>query len=439
MSIDALHFWLPIVVFCVVFAAILSEMLDKAIITAIGALLLVVSGMISADNAFESVDFSTLSLLLGMMILVECAAQARLFELLSVKILAFTRGKPLLIFLLFVINTLFLSSFLNNVTTILIILPLTIEIARGIGLNLRPFIIGEIVAANIGGLLTLIGDPVNTIVGTKEHLGMLDFLLNLSVPVFVVLVLTLLFLWASYRRGFKGITDNFIKVLHNILVLKSIEERFDKIPLKRDHLWISSIILIATILLFLFSGSLGFSPGTLALGGASVAMLLLHKHVSLQHIMEKVEWQTLVFFAGLFIIVGSLERTGVLTIIANNLAGITDNPQILIGILLVGTGIVSALVDNVPFVTLMIPVMESLLGQGLFSSSPAILWWTLSLGAVIGGMASPFGSSANVVAIGTAKKAGYRLTTAQYLRFSLPISIGGMLVSYLYLITAYEF
>lgn len=408
-------------------------------VTAIGAFVLVLTGMIGAEDAFHAIDFGTLSLLLGMMVLVECAAQARLFELLSIKILSITGGRPLLIFILFVVNTLFLSSFLNNVTTILIVLPLTIEIARGIGLNLRPFIVGEIVAANIGGLLTLIGDPVNTIIGTKVGLGMLDFLTNLSEPVFVVLGCTMVFLWLSYLPVFKHIGDNFIKVLHNILVLKSIEERFDKTPLKLDHLWISSVVLVGTIVLFLFAGTLGLTPGLLALTGATISLSLLHKHISLQQIMEKVEWQTLVFFAGLFVVVGALEKTGALSMVADSLAGITENPRILIGIILLGTGVVSALVDNVPFVTLMIPVMGSLLSKGLFAGSPDIVWWTLSLGAVMGGMASPFGSSANIVAIGTAKKAGYRLSTAQYCRYSLPISLGGLTISYLYLIATYEF
>lgn len=438
MPLDGLHFWLPIAVFCIIFAGILLEALDKAILAAAGAFILLLSGMIGAEEAFAAIDFETLALLLGMMVVVETAAQARLFELLSIKILGITGGRPLLIFLLFIVNTMFLSSFLDNVTTILIVLPLVIEIARRIGLNLRPFVIGEIVAANIGGLLTLIGDPVNTIVGTQVGLGMTDFLVNLSVPVFILAVCTVGILWASYRGVFKSITGNFIKVLHNILVLKSVEERFDKIPLKKGHLWISSSVLVLTITGFLFSNAIGVPAGIIALAGAVLALTLTHRHVTLQGVMEKVEWQTLIFFAGLFVMVGALEETGALDLIAGTLSEVTDNPVILIGILLFGTGIISALVDNVPFVTLMIPVMYSLQEKGLFSESPDILWWTLSLGAVIGGMASPFGSSVNIVAIGTARKAGYRLSTKQYLRFSLPLSLLGLGISFLYLISAYE-
>jgi len=434
----SLDFWLPIGIFFLVFAGIFLEFIDKAIVTTIGAFLALLLGTISHSAAFEAIDFETLSLLFGMMIVVEVASKARLFELLSVKILKITAGRPLLIFLLFIINTMFLSSFLNNVTTILIILPLTIEITRGIGLNTRPFVIGEIVAANIGGLLTLIGDPVNTIVGTAVGLSMLDFFVNLAIPVFSLMLFTLVLLWAGNRKDFKNIRDNFLKILHNILVLKTVEERFDKTPLKKTLLWTSSITLVGTIIAFVFSEQLGISAGIIALIGATVSLTLSHKHVHVHEIIGSLEWQTLIFFAGLFVVVGSLEATGALEMIANGLTNLTTNPYLLILILLVGTGIVSAVVDNVPFVTMMIPIMQSLIAAGLFAKSPDLLWWTLSLGAVMGGMASPYGSTANIVAIGTAKKSGLTINLPYYFRYSLPISCAGLLISYIYLVSAYE-
>lgn len=433
-----LHFWLPIGIFILVFIGIFLEKIDKAIVTAAGAFAALLLGSVSHEGAFDAIDFETLALLLGMMIVVETASRARLFELLSVKILRVTGGRPLLIFLFFVFNTLFLSSFLNNVTTILIILPLTIEITRGIGLNSRPFVIGEIVAANIGGLLTLIGDPVNTIVGTSAGLGMIDFLRNLSVPVFALSGFTVGLLLLTNRSDFRNIKDNFVKVLHNMLVIKSVEERFDKIPLNRQLLYVSSAVLVLTIGAFLAADPIGLSPGLIALLGALTALALTHKHTPFHAVMAAVEWQTLVFFAGLFVVVGALEASGALEMVAEALTHVTTNPFLLIAILLFGTGIISAVVDNVPFVTMMIPIGKTLIAGGLFPESPEVLWWTLSLGAVMGGMASPFGSSANIVAIGTAKKSGLRLPTRYYLRYSLPISAAGLCMSYVYLVTAYE-
>lgn len=438
MSAELLHFWLPIGIFVLVFAGIFLEFIDKAIVTAIGAFAAVLLGTFSGGAAFEAIDFETLALLFGMMIVVEVASKARLFELLSIKILTITAGRPLFIFLLFIVNTLLLSSFLNNVTTILIILPLTIEITRGVGLNTKPFVIGEIVAANIGGLLTLIGDPVNTIVGTAADISMVEFFVNLAIPVFALMGCTLALLWGTNRKDFADISGNFVKILHNMLVLKTVEERFDAVPLKKPLLWTSAAVLAVTILAFVFSEQLGLSAGMIALVGATAALTLSHRHVPMHSVIASLEWQTLIFFSGLFVVVGALEATGVLETIAHALVGITTNPYLLILILLVGTGVISAIVDNVPFVTMMIPIANTLLAAGLFAKSPDILWWTLSLGAVMGGMASPYGSSANIVAIGTAKKAGLSLPTPYYLRYSLPISAMGLLISYAYLVTAYE-
>lgn len=431
-------FWLPIAIFALVFVGIFLEIVDKAIVAAVGALATVIFGTLSHGDAFGSIDFETIGLLFGMMIVVEVASKARLFELLSVKILKTTGGRPLLIFLLFIINTLILSSFLNNVTTILIILPLTIEITRGIGLNTKPFLIGEIVAANIGGLLTLIGDPVNTILGTAVGIGMSDFFVHLVIPVIAALCFTVGLVIVTNRSEFKNIRGNFVKVLHNMLVIKSVEERFDKQPLKVALLYTSSVALVLTIAGFIFADDLGLSPGIIALAGATAALIVSHKHVPIHSVLGSLEWQTLIFFVGLFVTVGALEATGVLTSIANALTQLTTNPYVLILILLFGTGIVSAIVDNVPFITMMIPVGKALLAGGLFAQSPEVLWWTLSLGAVMGGLASPYGSSANIVAIGTAKKAGLVISTRYYLRYSLPVSLAGLCMSYIYLVTAYE-
>lgn len=431
-----LQYWLPIVVFGLVFAGVLLELTEKSLITAIGAFVLILVHSIEERDALGMIDFDTLTLLFGMMIVVEVAAQARLFEWLSMLILRLTKGRPLLIFVLFMVNTLLLSSFLNNVTTILIMLPLTIEIARGIGLNLRPFIIGEMVAANVGGLLTLIGDPVNTIVGTAANLGMITFMANLGIPVAIIAACTMLFLWGADRASFKGIRCDFIKVLHNMLVLKNIEGRFRSTPFDVTLLRISIVCLALTIGGFIAAEYFHVSPGLVALMGATITMIATHHRVPYTTIVGGIEWQTLLFFGGLFVVVGAVEQTGALEEIAESLVAMASSPSLLLGVILVGTGVVSAIVDNVPFVTLMIPIMRSIQQQAIFPDG-TVLWWALCLGAVIGGMASPYGSSANIVAVGTARKAGYKISNVTYMLYSLPISAGGLLVSYFYLMAAY--
>ena len=432
------RFWLPIAIFVAVFVGMFLERIEKALVTGLGAAAVLLLGLVPQSQAFAAIDFETLALLFGMMVIVEVTARGRLFALLSTKILRLTGGRPLLIFVLFVLNTLILSSVLSNVTTILIILPLTIEITAGIGLNPRPFLVAEIVAANVGGLLTLIGDPVNTIVGSAVGIGMFEFGYHLGIPVAILTALTLLFLRFAHRAEFKDIRGDFLKVLHNMLVITAVEERFEKFPVRRSQLWISGGVLAGTILGFAVADRIGLTPGVIALIGGVAALTLTHKTVPFHKVMEGVEWQTLIFFAGLFVVVGALESTGVLEMIAAGLAGVTTDPYVLLGILLVGTAVVSAVVDNVPFVTMMIPVMQALLAAGLFAASPQVVWWTLSLGAVIGGLASPYGSSANIVAVGVARKAGVALPTGAYLRYSLPISAVGLLISYAYLVAAYE-
>jgi len=436
---ETLQHGVTIGIFVAVFVGILTEVFEKGVVAVTGALLCLLLGIITQGEAESFIDFETLSLLLGMMVVVGVAADSGLFEYVSIAILKITRGRPLAIFLFFMINTLLLSSVLNNVTTILIMLPLTLEMTRGIGINPKPFVLGEIFFANIGGLLTLIGDPVNTIVGSAANLGMIDFMVNMSIPVFAHTATILLFLYVVNRSQFRDIGDNFIKLFHNQLVIQSINDRFEKKGIDWGYDTRSSIVLVLTIICFLMSGILGLSAGAIALVGAAVALLACHKKVEFESVLHSIEWKTLLFFLGLFVVVGAVEKTGVLDTLAHALMGLTSSPYLLIGILLIGTGIVSAFVDNIPFVTIMIPIVRTIQEGGLFPNNPEVLWFALCLGAVMGGMASPFGSSANIVAIGCADRCKYHISTPYYLRTSLIVSAMGLVIAYAYLVLAYEF
>lgn len=434
-----IQLWLTLGLFVVTFIGIFTEVVHKEILAGVGAALCVLLGLATEGEAGGFVDFQTLSLLIGMMTLVSVASMAGLFEYVSVKILKATGGMPLMIFALFMLFTLLLSSFLNNVTTVLIMIPLSIQIARGIGLNPRPFVLGEIFFANIGGLLTLIGDPVNTIIGSAAGLGMVDFMINLSIPVFIVFIATMIYLYVLNKAEFKPISDHFGKMLHNLLVIRRIEDQLKSKDLNASYMIGSASMLVVAILAMIFSDKIGFSAGTIALLGAMVTLLLNHKHINLHRLFGEIEWGTLFFYIGLFVLVGTVEKTGVLESLANLLEVYASNPYVLLALLLLLTGVVSAFVDNIPFVTIMIPVIKALQEGPLFPNNPEMLWWALAMGAVLGGMASPFGSSANIVAIGIAQKNGFKVATPYYLRYSLFVSSFGLIVSYLYLILAYEF
>lgn len=430
------QYWITIGLFLIVFAGIFTEIVEKSLLAATGAIGVMLLGLLPKESAFSVIDFNTLSLLLGMMVTVSVAMEARVFEWISIVILRWTQGKPLLIFLLFMATTLVLSSVLNNVTTILVLLPLTISIARGIGINPKPLVLGEIFFANTGGLLTLIGDPVNTIVGSAAGLGMLDFLYAMWIPVLLHGLFVLVYLYARNHSQLRDIGAEFIKVFHNQLVILRVEKDFASRPFQARYAVTTSVILLLTIVGFLFSDVIGLSAAQIALCGAVLSLLFHHRSVDPEHIFAHVEWRTLVFFTGLFVVVGALEHTGILDAIARSIAVLAGNAYLLLGLLLVLTAVVSAFVDNIPFVTIMIPIIRTL-NESQALSDPNVLWIALCLGAVMGGMVSPFGSSANIVAIATAAKSGYKISNRFYLRTSIPVSVMGILISYGYLITAY--
>lgn len=431
-----MEYWLTIGLFLVVFGAVFTEIVEKGLVAAAGAVTVLILGLLPGEEAFAAIDFNTIGLLLGMMVTVSVAMEARVFEWLSIVILRMTQGRPLLIFLLFMTATLFMSSVLNNVTTILILLPLTISIARGIGMNPKPLVIGEIIFANTGGLLTLIGDPVNTIVGSAAGFGMLDFLRAMWVPVCIHALFVLAFLYVRNRAQLRDISTQFAKVLHNQLVIMSVEKDFNTRPFNARYAVTTSAVLACTIAGFIVADRLGLTAAQIALIGAVASLLLHHRSVDAEHIFAHVEWRTLVFFAGLFVVVGALETTGLLQRVAGVINDISGNGYVLLAFLLVVTAVVSAFVDNIPFVTIMIPIIRTL-AQEHVVPDPTMLWFALCLGAVMGGLASPFGSSANIVAIATAAKAGYKVQNAFYLKNSVVISAVGVVISYVYLVLAY--
>jgi Na+/H+ antiporter NhaD/arsenite permease-like protein len=436
LSADA-QFWVTLGLFSVVLVGIFTELVEKSLLAAAGAACVLLLGLLEPEGIFAAIDFNTLGLLLGMMLVVGVAMELRLFEWLSVGILRQTGGRPLLIFLLFMVATFVLSSILNNVTTILVLLPLTIGIARGIGMNPKPLVLGEIILANTGGLLTLIGDPVNTIVGSAASLGMLDFLRAMWIPVCLHAVLLLWFIYGMNRAQLRDIRTEFLKVLHNQLVIQRVEKEFTSAPFYRRDAFTAGGILILTIAAFLSADWLHLGPSQIALSAAAISLLVHHKRAPLERILHQVEWTTLGFFLGLFVLVGALEHTGVLEDLAKFIADVSSNPYVLLALLLSVTAVVSAFVDNIPFVTIMIPIIRAL-DQHQVVPDVHVLWYGLCLGAVMGGLASPFGSSANIVALATANKAGFRVSTPLYLRTSIIASVSGVLISYVYLVLAYD-
>ena len=421
---------MPIVVFLVVYAAITFELMNKAVAAMLGVMILLALHVVDEHQAIRLVDVETIMLLLGMMCIVVILRKSGIFTLLSVKIARLTQGSPLKILILFSAVTATMSAFLDNVTTVLIIIPIILELTAGMGLNPRLFVISQAVISNIGGTATLIGDPPNIIIGSKVGLTFNQFAINLFLPVIISLALALLFIWATNREVFRPINTSLAKLFSIQLLLEKIRLDFLNTPIDPLLLTKSVVCLVLAIALFVTQTLTGLSPGVVAM---LVAMLLFSiSGVDVEQMLEEIEWSTLLFFTGLFILVGILEDKGVIEWIAHNVfLRIGDNPYVVVLTVLWVSGIASGFLDNIPFTITMIPVVRLMLET--IPMPHDILWWALALGACFGGNLTMIGASANIVSVGMAKQSGVKISFLEFMKSSAIITFICLCVASAYL------
>ena len=421
---------MPIVVFLVVYAAITFELMNKAVAAMLGVMILLALHVVDEHQAMRLVDVETIMLLLGMMCIVVILRKSGIFTLLSVKIARLTQGSPLKILILFSAVTATMSAFLDNVTTVLIIIPIILELTAGMGLNPRLFVISQAVISNIGGTATLIGDPPNIIIGSKVGLTFNQFAINLFLPVIISLALALLFIWATNREVFRPINTSLAKLFSIQLLLEKIRLDFLNTPIDPLLLTKSIVCLVLAIALFVTQTLTGLSPGVVAM---LVAMLLFSiSGVDVEQMLEEIEWSTLLFFTGLFILVGILEDKGVIEWIAHNVfLRIGDNPYVVVLTVLWVSGIASGFLDNIPFTITMIPVVRLMLET--IPIPHDILWWALALGACFGGNLTMIGASANIVSVGMAKQSGVKISFLEFMKSSAIITFICLCVASAYL------
>ncbi|SLM28957.1 Citrate transporter family protein [Desulfamplus magnetovallimortis] len=421
---------LPIIVFVVVYAAITFELVNKAVSALLGVMVLLMVHVIDEHTAAELIDFETIMLLLGMMSIVAVLRKSGFFTIISVKIAEKTKGNPLKILILFSVVTAVLSAFLDNVTTVLIIIPIIIELTRGMGLDPKIYVISQAVISNVGGTATLIGDPPNIIIGSKVGLTFNQFIGNLIIPVTISFFVTLLFLWTVNREKFKPIKNNLAKLFTVQLLLEKIRMEFLNTRIDKKLLTKSLVCLGLTILLFVTQTITKLSPGVVAL---FMAMFLFTiSNVDVEHMLEEVEWSTLLFFAGLFILVGVLEHKGVIEWIAHHVfLKIGGNPYVMVLAVLWVSGIASGFLDNIPFTITMIPIVRLMLEATPVPNN--ILWWALALGACFGGNLTMIGASANIVSVGMAKQAGVHISFLEFMKASALITLLTLIVASIFL------
>ena len=415
---------IAIVVFVVVIGLIISEKVNSAAAALAGAMALVVTGVMSAHKALSYIDFNTIGLLVGMMVLVAIIRQSGLFEYVAIKAAKMVHGDPWKIMIAFILLTAVLSGILDNVTTVLLVGPMTIAIAKMLEINPVPFLMTQILASNAGGTATLIGDPPNIMIGSAANLSFMDFLKNTGIAVVLVIIFMIVMMRFVYKKEIEVEGLDNSKIM-NLDPAKSITDK---------PLLIKGIVVIVLVILgFILHDQIGMETSVIALTAAAVMLLI--GGVNVDNAIQDVEWTTIAFFMALFVVVGGLTETGVIkqvaAVIIERTAG---HPVMMMLILLWASALLSSFLNNIPFIATLIPLVLALKADGM-DAEP--LWWAISLGACLGGNGTMIGASANVVLSDISTKHGYPITFKSYLRVGMPFMLGSVFISMVFLLVKY--
>ena len=413
-----------IVVFAGALAVIATERVDRTKVALVGALLVVLTQTIDQEHAIEAVDWETIGLLAGMMLVVKVTEPTGIYTFLAIRAGQIARGRPFAVVVSLALSTAVLSAFLDNLTTVLLMVPITFLLADALDIDPIPLILIEIIASNIGGTATLIGDPPNILIAGATGLTFGDFIVNLAPIAALAFVVVTGMLYLVFRKRLQ-IEPAARERVMQLDARRSIED----VPELRRTL----PVLVLTILAFFVHGLLGIEPATVALAGATVMLLVTRQ--SVEDALRGIEWPTLFFFVGLFVMVGALEETGAIKEVADAIASVTagDRTAELLGIAW-ASAIGSGIIDNIPFTAAMIPVVEQLQSG---NAGDDAYWWSLSLGACFGGNLTLIAAAANVAAAGMAERAGRPIGFMTFLKIGVPATLVSMLLATGYIAVRY--
>ena len=418
-------------VFVLTYAVIVTERINRAIVALLGAGVMILTGVLHQNEAFAGIDFNTIGLLTGMMVIVAITQKSGVFQYVAVKSAKLVKADPWGLMVMLAVVTALFSALLDNVTTVLLIAPVALLITDALRINPYPYLFAIIFASNIGGTATLIGDPPNIMIGSAVGLTFNDFAYNLAPVALVILALTMVPLWWFWGRKLSATQD----ARDQVMAFDEREAITDVKLLKQ-----SMAVITFTIAGFIFAHALGLEPATVAMFGAALLLLLRalghdaeHQSEQVHKSFAEVEWVTIFFFVGLFVVVAGVEKAGALKIAADALIHYTGGELALTAyVILWSSAIISAVVDNIPFVATMIPViqnMEAVVGAENINT----LWWSLALGACLGGNGSLVGASANLVVAGFAERAGAPIKFLPFMLAAFPLMLASIAVSSLYI------
>ena len=412
-----------IAIFVATYALIATERVHKTLAALAGGIAMVLLGIISQEQAFEAIDFNVIFLLAGMMILAGIVRKTGVFGWLAVRAARVAGGDGYRVLVVLSLITAIASAFLDNVTTVVLVGPITLFLAARLGMSPFPLIVSEILASNIGGAATLIGDPPNILIGSAAGLDFVDFLVNMAPLSALLLALYLV----AARWLFRGQLDTDPDLRDSLFALDEREMIVEPRLLRS-----SLIVLGATLVGFLVHGIIGFEPATIALTGAVVLMLIAREDP--HDVLREVEWPTLFFFIGLFMLVEGVIEIGLIDAVAEMIVAVTGGALGATAFLVLWVStILSGIIDNIPYTATMIPVVEQL-SEGQESD---VLWWALAIGADLGGNLTIIGASANVILASMAEREGHPISFGAFFRYGLPVTVGTVMISTVYIWVRY--
>ncbi|EKU70763.1 ArsB/NhaD family transporter [Selenomonas sp. F0473] len=418
-----------IVIFVAAYALIISEKVHRTIVGLFGAMLMILFGILDQETAVHHIDFNTIGLLMGMMIIVNITSETGLFNFLAIWAAQKVKARPIALLVVLSTITMVCSALLDNVTTVLLTVPITFSITSQLKVDVMPYLISQILASNIGGTATLIGDPPNIMIGSAVGLDFMDFVANLTLISILIFIIVQFILIGLYRKGMHTQPELQDKIMR----LPADAQITDHALLKK-----CLAVIALTITLFVLHGSLGLESATVALFGAALLLLITatRDENTIVKVLSKIEWPAIFFFGGLFILVGALVETGVIRMLAAEAIKVTNGNEDATAMLILWmSAIASAFIDNIPFVATLIPLIQDMGRMGLGDLTP--MWWSLALGACLGGNGTLIGASANVVVASMSAQRGRPISFLGFMKIAFPVMILTIMISSVYVYLRY--
>ena len=415
---------LAVIIFVAAYALIISEKVHRTIVGIFGAMLMILCGIISQETAIHHIDFNTLGLLMGMMIIVNITSETGLFNFLAIWAAKKVKARPIALLVALSALTMICSALLDNVTTVLLTVPITFSITAQLKVDVKPYLIAQILSSNIGGTATLIGDPPNIMIGSAVGLNFMDFIANLtgvSIVIFLVVQALLIMLYGKELKTQPELQEKVMRL--------NAKSQISDVKLLKKCLF----VIFVTISLFVMHGALGLETATAALTGAGLLLLITftRNEAMIAKVLSKVEWLAIFFFAGLFVLVGALVETGVIEMLAAEAIKLTHGDVTATAVLILWmSAFASAFIDNIPFVATLIPLIQDMGQMGLTNLDP--LWWSLALGACLGGNGTLIGASANVVVASMAAQRGRQISFLGFMKVAFPVMVLTIIMANIY-------